>query len=135
MAPRPSGPAGIPQPVDPSDFDSGRPGSGRTGKEHRIVNSMPYPVVAETRLEPVARRFGSRTRRNLDELPKWAPGTALVFQAGGRFVVFDERRHLSGSEDFVLDALAVAVVNMRAEKVTARLELPSLHPSERFTIL
>ena len=93
-----------------------------------------YPVLAELRLPPVARRFAGRSRRDLSELPASPPGTALVFQAGGRFIVFDEQRHLTGTEDFVLGALAVAVVDVRRHTFAADLILPSARPGEQFAI-
>jgi len=99
-----------------------------------MTASTLYPVVTEMRLPPVPRRLTGRTRRKLSELPASPPGTALVFQAGGRFIVFDEHRHLTGSEDFVLGALAVAVVDMRPRLLMADLMLPTLRPSEQFAI-
>jgi hypothetical protein len=98
------------------------------------VSTALYPVLEERRLAPVQRKFAARNRRDLAELPPSPPGTALVFQAGGRFVVFNEQRHLDGTEDFVLGALAVAVVNMRTQRIVADLELPSKHPAELFTV-
>lgn len=94
----------------------------------------PYPVLQELRLPPVARRFGSRPRRDLNELPPSPPGTALVFQYDGQFTVFDEHRHLTGAEDFVLGALGVAVVNLRPCAFTAELILPSARPGENFAV-
>lgn len=94
----------------------------------------PYPVLTELRLPPVARRFPGRSRRDLSELPTSPPGTALVFQAGGRFIVFDEQQHLTGTEDFVLGALAVAVVDVRRHAFAADLILPSARPGEQFAI-
>jgi hypothetical protein len=94
----------------------------------------PYPVIQELSLQAVPSRFAMRARRDLAELPQSPPGTALVFKAGGRFVVFDERRHLTGTEDFVLGALEVAVVNLRPHKFSADLVLPSARPSEEFAI-
>jgi hypothetical protein len=98
------------------------------------VTSTPYPVLQELRLPPVQRRFGTRTRRDLSELPPSPPGTALVFQYDGRFTVYDENRHLTGIEEFVLGALGVAVVNVRAHSFVAELTLHSLRASEDFTV-
>jgi len=94
-----------------------------------------YPVIEERRLPAVTPMglFGRR-RRDLNELPSNAPGTALVFQADGRFIVYDELRHLTGQEDFVLGALTVAVINLRPHSFFADIELPSAHHSETFVI-
>jgi hypothetical protein len=95
----------------------------------------PYPVIEERRL-PAAGSGGllRKRRRELTDLPSFAPGTALVFQAGGRFIVYDEHDHLSGAEDFVLGALTVAVVNMRPHSFFADVTLPSARHSEAFTV-
>lgn len=100
-----------------------------------LAGKTSYPVVEERRLLAVtpAGLFGRR-RRDLNELPSRAPGTALVFQADGRFIVYDELRHLDGQEDFVLGALTVAVVNVRPYSFHADINLPSAHHSENFVI-
>lgn len=97
--------------------------------------SMVYPVVEERRLAAVpAAGVLARRRRDLATLPASAPGNALVFQAAGRFIVYDELRHLTGREEFVLGALTVAVVNVRPYDFHADIELPSAHYSEAFAI-
>lgn len=100
-----------------------------------LAGKTSYPVVEERRLLAVTPTglFGRR-RRDLNELPSRAPGTALVFQADGRFIVYDELRHLDGQEDFVLGALTVAVVNVRPYSFHADINLPSAHHSENFVI-
>ncbi|HEV2634380.1 MAG TPA: hypothetical protein VGX23_04490 [Actinocrinis sp.] len=100
-----------------------------------MTMTEPYPVIEERRLPAAAPgRLFARRRRELSELPPSPPGTALVFQAEGRFKVFDEQQHLTGTEDFVLDALSVAVVKVRPHKVFADLQLPSAHHSEPFAV-
>jgi hypothetical protein len=100
-----------------------------------LAGRTSYPVIEERRLLAVTPTglFGKR-RRDLNQLPLNAPGTALVFQADGRFIVYDELRHLDGQEDFVLGALTVAVVNLRPHSFYADIELPSAYHSETFVI-
>lgn len=94
-----------------------------------------YPVIEERRLPAVASRGMLRKRRrDLTDLPFFPPGTTLVFQAAGQFIVYDDRDYLSGSEEFVLNARAVAVVNLRPHTFVADVALPSIRHSECFTI-
>jgi hypothetical protein len=93
-----------------------------------------YPVLQEMNLPAVPSKLIGRVRRDLNELPQSPPGTALVFQVDGQYHVYDERRRLTGNEDFVTEALAVSVVNLRPHRFTTDLTVPSKHPSESFTI-
>jgi len=94
----------------------------------------PYPVLQELNLPAVPAKFLGRPRRDLAELPQSPPGTALVFQVDGQFHVYDEHRRLAGSEAFVTEALAVAVVNLRPYRFSTDLTSHSKHPAEDFTI-
>ncbi|MGW1682587.1 hypothetical protein [Saccharopolyspora sp. NPDC002376] len=73
-------------------------------------------------------------KRELTELPAQEPGTVLVFEVNGHFEAFRERRHLTGTEEAVVSAVTVSVVDVRQRLVTARLTIPSNSPADDFTV-
>ncbi|MCG8924689.1 hypothetical protein [Lentzea sp. CC55] len=79
------------------------------------------------------RRVFSR-RRDVDELPPQVSGTVLVFETGGRYEAFTERRHLTGAEEAVVDAVAVSLVDVRQQLVTVDLPIPSSNPGNDFYV-
>ncbi|MEU7478621.1 hypothetical protein AB0A63_21725 [Lentzea sp. NPDC042327] len=62
------------------------------------------------------------------------PGTVLVFEVGGRYEAFTERRHLTGAEEAVLEAVTVSVVDMGPRLVTVELPIPSSNPGNDFYV-
>ncbi|EWC62545.1 hypothetical protein UO65_2135 [Actinokineospora spheciospongiae] len=72
--------------------------------------------------------------RDLSELPTPTPGTVLVFETATGHHAATERRHLTGGEDVVVDAVAVALVDIRERLVPVRLALPSASPADEFTV-
>ncbi|MEV0082181.1 hypothetical protein [Saccharopolyspora sp. NPDC050642] len=93
-----------------------------------------YPVVAEHPLPPARRRLLLGGKRDLADLPPQEPGTVLVFEVNGHYEAFRERRHLSGSEDAVVSAVAISVVDMRERLTTTRLMIPSNSPADDFVV-
>lgn len=92
-----------------------------------------YPVISEHALGRAPRKFLSRVR-DLSELPASAPGTVLVFETATGHHAATERRHLTGGEDVVVDAVAVALVDVRERLIPVRLALPSASPADEFTV-
>lgn len=99
------------------------------------MNETSYPVLSEQRLDRVRPRFLLFARRELAELPQQEPGTVLVFEVNGRFAVYEDRRHLSGREETVVDAVAVSLVDVRERLVPVRLRLPSRRASDEFEVV
>lgn len=93
-----------------------------------------YPVLEERPLDRAKRRLLVGGRREPADLPPQLPGTVLVFEVGGRFEVLHDRRHLSGREEAVVDAVAVSVVDMRARAVTVDLAVASVSAADDFTV-
>ncbi|MEV0704928.1 hypothetical protein AB0I53_44400 [Saccharopolyspora sp. NPDC050389] len=98
------------------------------------MNFTGYPVVAEHRLPPARRRLLLGGKRDLADLPPQEPGTVLVFEVNGHYEAFRERRHLTGSEDAVVLAVAISVVDMRERLATTRLLIPSNSPADDFVV-
>lgn len=94
----------------------------------------PFPVLKEDWLPYVPGKFMRGARRDPGELPKARPGTTLVFRAGARYVAFDSHKHLTGKEDYVVDATAVCLVDMRARNYTVMIPIPSASAADDFTI-
>jgi hypothetical protein len=92
-----------------------------------------FPVLSERGLKPVTRRFLRAPRRDLEELPGVEPGTMLVFDVDGQYDAVD-RRHLSGTEPYVLDAVAVSLVDMRPKVLPVDVQVPSASPADDFVI-
>lgn len=93
-----------------------------------------YPVLEERALHRAQRRLLVGERREPGELPAQPPGTVLVFEAGGRFEVLRDRRHLSGREETVVDAVAVSVVDVRERILPVDVAVPSASAADDFTI-
>lgn len=96
--------------------------------------ALPYPVLEERLLSPVQGRFMRPARRDLTELPALRPGSVLVFHHGSRHVAFEEAAHLTGAEDIVVDAKAVALVDVRTRQFTVHLSLPSASAADDFIV-
>lgn len=83
----------------------------------------PYPLLDERRLTaPGRRRF--RPWRDPATLPEVPPGAVLVFRTGESYEIVDGA-HLHGTEEAVVDATAVSVVDRRTRQVPADLHLTS----------
>lgn len=106
--------------------------SGR-GKD-AAETEKPYPVVEERVLPAVPRRFMRPARRDLSDLPVLLPGTVLVFHHGSRYVAFSESTPLTGAEEPVADATAVALVDVRARDFTIYFPLPTASAADDFTV-
>lgn len=97
-------------------------------------SNSPFPVVDERPLGPVQRRLLG-ARRELSQLPVQRPGTALVFASGsGMYRVYREDRHLKGTEDAVVSAVSVSVVDLRERSIWVELTIPSASPADDFMI-
>ncbi|MEV5414038.1 hypothetical protein AB0K60_35045 [Thermopolyspora sp. NPDC052614] len=93
-----------------------------------------YPIVQERSLKPARRRWGLFARRDVDELPETPAGAILVFEIEGGFRAFSERRHLTGSEEAVVNAVSVSVVDVRTRSVTVEVPIPSQDLGYRFPV-
>ncbi|GAA3431513.1 hypothetical protein [Kutzneria kofuensis] len=93
-----------------------------------------YPVIQEQRLDRAQRRLLGRQRTET-ELPRAEPGTVLVFEVESGYVAFTERRHLTGREDLVVNAVSVSVVDVRPRSVSVRLTIPSRSAADEFTVV
>ncbi len=94
-----------------------------------------FPVISETELPPArSRGWGLLPSiRDRDTLPQQRPGTVLVFNDGSRWT--QARGRLKGTEDFVVDAVAVSVVRTRERIVDVDLEIHSKDPADDFGVL
>lgn len=93
-----------------------------------------YPILHERPLRPAGRRWGLFARRELDELPETPAGSILVFEVDGGFHAFAERRHLKGSEEAVVNAVSVSVVDVRTRSVSVDIPIPSKDLGYRFPV-
>jgi len=94
-----------------------------------------FPVISEIEL-PVARRRGWGILppvRDPNDLPAQRPGTTLVFSNGKRWV--EARGRIKGSEDFVVDAMAVSVVRTRERVINVDVKIPSKDLADDFVVL
>jgi hypothetical protein len=98
------------------------------------MQARPYPVVNEQRLDRAQRRLLGRHRTET-EFPRTEPGTVLVFEVESGHVAYTERRHLTGREDLVVNAVAVSVIDIRPRVVEVRLNIPSCSAANEFTVL
>lgn len=94
----------------------------------------PYPVLEERPLPAVPRRFMRGGRRDLGQLPEWRLGCVFVFHAGHNRIALREHAHLTGTEEAVVDAVAVSVVDVRPRAIIAQLVLPSASAADDFTV-
>lgn len=94
----------------------------------------PYPVIEERQLDRAKRRLLLGGRREDGELPKLRPGTVLVVENDGHFEALADRRHLSGRETLLVDAVAVSVIDIRTRLISASYQLGSRSPADEFTI-
>jgi hypothetical protein len=95
---------------------------------------LPFPVLEERWLSYAPGKFLRGARRDPSVLPKARPGTVLVFRAGSRYVAFDSHKHLTGKEEYVVDATAVCLVDMRTRIYMVLIPIPSASPADDFTI-
>ncbi len=95
---------------------------------------IPFPVLEERTLPFLQRRLLRGARRDPGELPAAGPGTVLVFRHGSRYEAIRENRHLTGTEELVVDATAVLLVDIRARDVTIYFSLPSASAADDFTV-
>lgn len=95
---------------------------------------LPFPVLEERPLSYIPKKFMRGVKRDLGELPDVQPGTVLVFYHGSRYVAFREDKHLTGSEEPVIDATAVCLVDIRVRQFTVQFQVPSANPADDFTI-
>lgn len=98
------------------------------------MTSRNYPVVSERPLAPSKQRLLLRSKRDLSELPQQEPGTVLVFEVNGRHEAFPERRHLTGAENVVVEAVSVSVIDVRARQIPVEISIPSSSPADDFLI-
>ncbi|MFF3867863.1 hypothetical protein [Micromonospora sp. NPDC001898] len=94
---------------------------------------MLYPVLSEKTLPPVPRRLFLSARRNEADLPPVPPGGVYVFEVGGRQRLYGDR-HIDLTDDVVVHAVAVSVVQRRASMVTCEFVIPSISAADDFTI-
>jgi hypothetical protein len=94
---------------------------------------MRYPVLSEKTLPPVPRRLFLPARRSAADLPPVPPGGVYVFKVGGRQQLYGDR-HIDLTDDLVVDAVAVSVVQQRASMVTCSFLIPSISAADDFTI-
>jgi hypothetical protein len=91
-----------------------------------------YPIVEERLLPPV--KGWLRPRRELTQLPPQRPGTVLVFTVNGRYEVMRDTPQLRGTEETVVGASSVSVVDISRDRLLpVTIELPSASPADSFT--
>jgi hypothetical protein len=108
-----------------------------------------FPVVAEKRLAPISSgatgergglvggaltRTLVRRRRDPQELPERLPGTQLVFDVDGQYRNFADQGRVKGTERHIVDALAVATVDMRPRMIVIKLDLGSAMSGADFRV-
>jgi hypothetical protein len=69
-----------------------------------------YPIVSQVELDDPARRLLGK-RRDKSEIPRIKPHEVLVWRIGDRYI--RDARQLRRSDDIVVDASSVSVVNVR----------------------
>lgn len=93
-----------------------------------------FPVSLEKELGKPRKRFaGLLVTRDLSELPPQRPGTLLVFHNGSTWTVAHGR--IKGSEDYVVEALSVSVVQSRMREIEVEVRIPSKDPADDFTVV
>ncbi|MEV1248937.1 hypothetical protein ACIBO2_44530 [Nonomuraea sp. NPDC050022] len=103
-------------------------------QEAVALMAIPYPIIDEQPLPPAQRSWGFFTRRDTSQLPATPAGAVLVFEVHGGHRAFMERRHLKGSEEAVVEAVSVAVVDVRTRSVHVEVQLPSRDLGYRFIV-
>lgn len=91
--------------------------------------------VQEIPLEPVPRRALGfiPSRRSLAAIPIQQPGTTLVFNTGDKWIPV--RSRIIGTESFVVQAVAVSIVQTRTYEVPVEILIPSASLADDFTIV
>jgi len=110
-------------------------------KQLRLEEQLPrstasdttFPVLKMTPLSPVPSRFLQPTRRQLSDLPTLVEGSVLVFQTDERYALAPAGPKMLASE-VVVKATMVAVIAVRAQEVTAVVELPSAKRGTHLTL-
>jgi hypothetical protein len=95
---------------------------------------MGFPVTDERPFLGVRRRWGLGGRRDPSELPPPCPGTVLVFAVHGGYQELPGGVHPRGSEDIVVDAIGVSVVDVRERHVEVNLAIPSSSAAYDFVV-
>ncbi|WDZ86007.1 hypothetical protein [Micromonospora cathayae] len=95
---------------------------------------MPYPVLTEKNLPPVLRRLIGTRRRLVTDLPSLPPGAVYVFKVNGQHRLYGDR-HVDHSDETVVDAVAVSVVQRRAANLQCVLAIPSASAADEFTVV
>ncbi|MEU6711368.1 hypothetical protein ABZ897_07775 [Nonomuraea sp. NPDC046802] len=93
-----------------------------------------YPIIEERPFKPAQRRFGLFARRDVGELPNVPVGAVMVFEVHGGYHAFTERRHLKGTEEAVVEAVSVSVVDVRNRTVPVTVDIPSADLGYSFTV-
>jgi hypothetical protein len=97
-------------------------------------DARPFPVLEEKALPAIPRKFMRVARRDLSVLPAIRPGSVLVFHYGTRYQAWSEARPLTGSEEPVVDATSVFLVDMRPRQFAVSFDIPSARAAEDFTV-
>ncbi|MFI6822964.1 hypothetical protein ACIBJE_18695 [Micromonospora sp. NPDC050187] len=95
---------------------------------------MSYPVLMEKNLPPAPRRLFGARRRSVTDLPALPPGAVYVFRVNGQQRLYGDR-HLDHSDDVVVEASAVSVVQRRAAIQQCVLAIPSMSAADEFTVV
>jgi hypothetical protein len=93
-----------------------------------------FPVLGEQVLPPLgpARRFRARWR-DPATLPQPGPGTVMVFEVAGRYGD-PYARSVHGGEPHVVDATAVALVDLRERVIVVERTVPLARPGDTVTV-
>ena len=91
-----------------------------------------FPIVSETELGEPRRRWGGIIPSIRDDVPVPKAGTVLVFSDGRRWT--SARGRVKGTEDFVVNATSVTVVQTRARTIDVDVEIPSADHADNFTV-
>lgn len=93
-----------------------------------------YPVVEERPLGRPERRWFRGDRRELGQLPELRPGCVYVFGINGSYEQSSATTHLRGTEQELVDATSVSVVDVRPRQVTTHVTVPSASAATDFIV-
>lgn len=92
-----------------------------------------FPIVEQRALATVRPRFMRPLRRDLSELPEPQPGTVLVASGDETHTIL-HRIDLTSTNASFVHASSIAVVDMKASRVTVEVEVDSKIPGALFVV-
>jgi hypothetical protein len=92
-----------------------------------------FPIISETSLGEARKRWGGIIPSIREGLPQPQAGTVLVFGDGRRWT--QARGRVKGTEDFVVDATTVTIVQTRTRTMDVDVAIPSADHADDFTVM